>query len=91
MCLLITAFAAIICIFLQRNLHFDIKRLTVMFSSATIMWLVDCTFAKAEGEDFFDLSIDDTLLGLTVVACAIVLDLIFRIPSFVNNSKLQNN
>lgn len=62
-----------------------------MFSSATIMWIVDCAFAKFDGEDFFDLSYDDTLLGITVVILAIVLDLILRLPKIAQKTKLENN
>ena len=91
MCLLITAFAAIVCYLLQKVIRFDISRLTMMFTSATIMWLVDCSFAKFEGEDFFDISYDDTLLGITVVFCALILDLIMRLPKLVNGARLQSN
>lgn len=91
MCLLITALAAIICFYLQKKCHFDLKRLCMMFSSATIMWIVDCAFAKFDGEDFFDLSYDDTLLGITVVILAIVLDLILRLPKIAQKTKLENN
>lgn len=91
MCLLITAFAAIVCYLLQKVIRFDISRLTMMFTSATIMWLVDCSFAKFDGEDFFDISYDDTLLGVTVVFLAIVLDLILRLPKLAQSSKIQNS
>lgn len=91
MCLLITAFAAIVCYLLQKVIRFDISRLTMMFTSATIMWLVDCSFAKFDGDDFFDISYDDTLLGVTVVFWAIVLDLILRLPKIAHNSKIQNS
>lgn len=91
MCLLITAFAAIVCYLLQKVIRFDISRLTMMFTSATIMWLVDCSFAKFEGDDFFDISYDDTLLGVTVVFLAIVLDLILRLPKLAQSSKIQNS
>ncbi len=91
MCLLITAFAAIVCYLLQKVIRFDISRLTMMFTSATIMWLVDCSFAKFDGEDFFDISYDDTLLGITVVFLAIVLDLILRLPKLAQSSKIQNS
>ena len=91
MCLLITAFAAIVCYLLQKVIRFDISRLTMMFTSATIMWLVECSFAKFDGEDFFDISYDDTLLGITVVFLAIVLDLILRLPKLAQSSKFQNS
>ncbi len=91
MCLLITALAAIICFCLQKKCYLDLKRLCVMFSSATIMWIVDCAFAKFNGEDFFDISYDDTLLGITVVFLAIILDIILRLPKIAQKSKLENN
>lgn len=62
-----------------------------MFSSATIMWIVDCAFAKLNGEDFFDISYDDTLLGITVVFLAIILDIILRLPKIAQKSILENN
>ena len=91
MCLLITALAAIICFYLQKKCFFDLKRLCVMFSSATIMWIVDRAFAKFNGEDFFDLSYDDTLLGITVVFLAVFLDLVLKLPKIAQNSKFENN
>lgn len=60
-----------------------------MFSSATIMWIVDCAFAKFNGEDFFDISYDDTLLGITVVFLAIILDIILRLPKIAQNQYLR--
>ena len=62
-----------------------------MFSSATIMWIVDCAFAMFNGEDFFDISYDDTLLGITVVFLAIILDIILRLPKIAQKSILENN
>ena len=47
------------------------KVLAFMYSCAAIMWTVDCSFAKLKGEDFFDLSFEDLLLGLIVVGFAI--------------------
>lgn len=91
MCLLITALAAIICFCLQKKCYFDLKRLCVMFSSATIMWIVDCAFAKFNGEDFFDISYDETLLGITVVFLAIILDIILRLPKIAQKSIHENN
>ena len=62
-----------------------------MFSSATIMWIVDGACAKFNGEDFFDISYDDTLLGITVVFLAIILDIILRLPKIAQKSILENN
>lgn len=88
MCLLITAFSAVLCLYLQRRFFFNLTRLATMFSAAAVMWLVDCTFAKFAGEDFFDLSFDDTFLGITVVFCAVVLDLMLRLPEIVGQKRV---
>ncbi len=43
--------------------------LALMYWGAALMWLVDCVFAVIGGEAFLDLSINDTILGVIVVAC----------------------
>ena len=91
MCLLITAFSGLLCFYLQKKFFFDLKRLCIMFSSAAVMWTVDCTFAKIDGESFFDISADDTLLGITVVFCALIHDVILRLPQIVNQTKISSN
>ncbi|MGN1280966.1 MAG: hypothetical protein ACI4UM_03575 [Succinivibrio sp.] len=74
MCLLITAFAALICAFMRsRNDSRFLSNLYFMYVSAALMWTVDCVFAKVGGEDFFDLSLDDTLLGITIVVSGAVM------------------
>lgn len=37
------------------------------------MWLVDCVFAFFAGEGFFDFSLEDTKLGLIIIACGVIL------------------
>lgn len=36
------------------------------------MWLVDAFFRITEGEPFLDMSLNDALLGLTVVLCGLL-------------------
>ena len=55
------------------------------------MCLLITAFAKFNGEDFFDISYDDTLLGITVVFLAIILDIILRLPKIAQKSILENN
>ena len=71
MCLLITVFAAVIATivwYLQLpNIPYKISTLGFMYWGASLMWLVDGFFCMTEGEPFLDLSMNDTLLGFTVV------------------------
>ena len=72
MCLILTTIAAIVCSLLYKvNKFSTAKVLAFMYSCAAIMWTVDCSFAKLKGEDFFDLSFEDFVLGLIVVGFAI--------------------
>lgn len=67
----------------RKGLHLDI--LTITFSAATLMWLIDCIFSAAKGEGF--LTFDDPLDGwiaLWTVLGGIFFWLVF---SFVANNK----
>jgi hypothetical protein len=76
MCLIITAFAAVIATtvwyFKPEFRKFRLGMLALMYWGATIMWLVDGFFCVAEGEPFLDLSGNDALLGLVIVLCGLV-------------------
>ena len=73
MCLIITALSALISFILLKIKGYRFfKELFIMFFSAALMWTVDCTFACAHGEGFFDLSYEDTLLGMIIVVSALV-------------------
>ena len=39
----------------------------LVFFGAALMWSVDCVANRLEGEPLFDLSRDDTMLGLLVI------------------------
>ena len=51
----------------KRNLHFGI--LTIIFSSATLMWLIDCIASAIEGEGFlsFEIPLDIWISVWTVI------------------------
>lgn len=51
----------------------------LMFWGAAIMWAVDCAKAKLEGEPFFDISKEDTILGLIILAAGLI---VFSILKF---------
>ena len=73
MCLIITALASLAMLWVhlkadRDNRHHSLT-LTLVLSAAALMWTVDRTFAWQDGEAFFDLSLDDLLLGLTCLGC----------------------
>lgn len=75
MCLLITLFAAVIATILwyvQIPNYRKISTLGFIYWGASLMWLVDALFCIAEGEPFLDMSLNDALLGLTVVLCGLL-------------------
>ena len=67
----------------RKNLHLDV--LTITFSAATLMWLIDCIFSAAGGEGF--LTFDDPVDGW--IALWTVLGGIFFwvVFSFIANNK----
>ncbi|MDP4120600.1 MAG: hypothetical protein Q8876_06055 [Bacillota bacterium] len=75
MCLVITAFAAVITTliwyFKAHNENIKFSMLVLMYWGATLMWVVDGFFSIAKGEPFLDLSINDTLLGFVIVLCGL--------------------
>lgn len=77
MCLILTCIAAVIvtglCLLypaLPARLQLD--RLALMYWSAALMWIVDGIFRIREGEAFFELSVNDTLLGILIVFCGVL-------------------
>ena len=82
MCLLITLAAAItaslVWYFRGQNGETKLDTLALTYWGATLMWMVDGFFCLAEGEPFLDLTRDDALLGLLVVAAGLVVHFLFR-------------
>ncbi len=74
MCLIITFAAAIVStlIYIFKKIRkFDI--LVFMYWGAAIMWSVDSIFSAANHEGFFNISLNDTYLGLVVVLAGLVI------------------
>ena len=70
MCELMTIAAAIV----FTVLYFKVLRTPAVFATmlmfwgAALMWSVDCVHSAMEGEGLFDLSLEDTYLGLIILA-----------------------
>lgn len=97
MCLVITAFAAVITTlvwyFRAHERALGLGTLALMYWGAALMWLVDGFFVVAEGEAFLDLSANDALLGVVVVLCGLAawaLMLLWRDPKGVLAGALRN-
>ena len=70
----------------RKNLHLEI--LTITFSAATLMWLVDCIASAASGEAFLDFS--DPKDGWIALWTLLGGLFIWMLLSFIlNNSKKQ--
>jgi len=63
----------------KRNLHFGI--LTIIFASATLMWLIDCIASAIEGEGFlsFEIPLDIWISIWTVVGGLLFYGIMFLI------------
>ena len=59
---------------------------TLMFWGAALMWLVDCITSALSGEGFFDLSREDSILGLLIVGAGL---LVWGILYIIEKSKTQ--
>lgn len=56
--------------------------LSLMFWGATLMWLVDHVMAYlTEGGEFFEINLDATLLGISVIVLALVVWLVVLLVS----------
>jgi hypothetical protein len=77
MFLIMTALAAVITTVIwyakSPNDQYKLGLLSLMFWGATIMWLVDHIMAFAsEGGEFFEINTDATMLGVAVIALALM-------------------
>lgn len=71
MCLIITAFAALVATVVWHakvpDNTYRIGTLALMYWGAALMWLIDSVFSAAGGEGFLNLSANDALLGMVIV------------------------
>jgi peptidoglycan biosynthesis protein MviN/MurJ (putative lipid II flippase) len=86
MWLILTALAAIITSIIwyvkQPDDKYKLGTLCLMFWGATIMWLVDHIMAVAtEGGAFFEVSLDATMLGVSVIILALAVWLVILLIS----------
>jgi len=77
MCLIITAVAAVISTLIWKlkfngPVNYNLNILSLMYTAAALMWCCDGVASVLEGESFFDISLDDTYLGLVIVFAGIV-------------------
>lgn len=85
---IITALAAIVTTIIWYRLpknKYKLSTLCFIYWGATLMWFVDHVIAFfIEGGDFFEITLDATLLGITVVLCGFFA---WVIITFAKNSK----
>ncbi len=77
MCEIITIIAAVFCtaVFIVQKNNGKTDRGVflgmLMFWGASLMWLIDCIFSAAGEEGFFDISMEDTILGIIILAAGL--------------------
>jgi peptidoglycan biosynthesis protein MviN/MurJ (putative lipid II flippase) len=86
MFLILTALAAVIStVVWYANAPEDKYRvgmLSLFFWGATLMWLIDHVMAYfMEGGEFFELNIDATMLGISVILLALIVWMLFLVIS----------
>ncbi len=65
--------------------EYKLGLLAIIFWGATLMWFVDHVMAyRAEGEEFFEINADATLLGISVVIIAL---LVWEITLLISDPK----
>ena len=90
MCLIMTYIATVIFFVLwltKKNQGINSKSLlttTFMFGAAGLMWSVDGIASVLEGEGFFDISMEDTILGGIILASGLA---VFVVLSIIEKRK----
>ena len=89
MCELMTIAAAVVfsvLYFRNRNGAYarSLFNTMMMFWGAALMWSVDCAFSFREGEGLFDLSGQDVILGVIILACGLAF---FAVSAFVERKR----
>lgn len=57
----------------------------LMFWGAAIMWSVDCVKSAMDGEGLFDFSLEDTYLGLIILAAGLA---VFGVMAFLERRRV---
>ena len=72
MCLIMTIIAAVVFTAIWAKMRKQsLLTTTLMFWAAALMWSVDGIASVLEGESFFDISREDTVLGAIIVVCGL--------------------
>lgn len=72
MCLIMTMIAAVVFTALWAKMRKQSLLTTMlMFWAAALMWSVDGVASVLDGEPFFDISREDTVLGAIIVLCGV--------------------
>lgn len=74
MCLIMTMIAAVVFTALWAKMRKQsLLTTTLMFWAAALMWSVDGVASVLEGEPFFDISREDTILGVIIILCGVAI------------------
>ena len=74
MCLIMTIIAAVVFTALWAKMRKQsLLTTTLMFWGAALMWSVDGVASVLEGEPFFDISQEDTVLGVIIIVCGLAI------------------
>ena len=72
MCLIMTIIAAVVFTALWAKMRKQsLLTTTLMFWAAALMWSVDGVASVLDGEPFFDISQEDTVLGAIIILCGL--------------------
>ena len=90
MCLIMTIIAAVVftAIWAKKRTQ-SLLTTTLMFWAAALMWSVDGVASVLEGEPFFDISKEDTVLGAIIVLCGVAIFAVFAV--FEKRRELKAN
>ena len=74
MCLIMTIIAAVVFTALWAKMRKQsLLTTTLMFWAAALMWSVDGVASVLDGEPFFDISREDTILGAIIILCGVAI------------------
>ena len=74
MCLIMTMIAAVVFTALwAKKRTQSLLTTTLMFWAAALMWSVDGVASVLDGEPFFDISREDTILGAIIILCGVAI------------------
>jgi hypothetical protein len=90
MCLIMTIIAAVVFTALWAKMRKQsLLTTTLMFWAAALMWSVDGVASVLDGEPFFDISREDTVLGAIIILCGLAVFAVLAV--FENRRVLKAN